>query len=70
VRQIVAALEWLEQLTQVMATVQQKLAAALRQLVAALEWLEQLTQVMATVQQKLAAALRQPTAVERLEQLT
>ena len=32
-QQPVAALEWLEQLTHVVATVQQKLAAAVRQLV-------------------------------------
>ena len=37
VRQLVAALEWLEQLTQVMAILQQKLAAAVRQLAGALE---------------------------------
>ena len=49
-RQLVAPLEWPEQLTQVMAILQQKLAAAVRQLVAALEWPEQLTQVMAIMQ--------------------
>ena len=37
VRQLVAAFEWLEQLTQVMAILQQKLAAAVRQLAGALE---------------------------------
>ena len=49
-RQLVATLEWIEQLTQVKAILQQKLAAAVRQLVAALEWFEQLTQLMATLQ--------------------
>ena len=61
-------MEWLEQLTRVLITVQQ-LAAATRHL-AAVERPDQLTQATATVLQKLAAAVRQPAAVEWLEQLT
>ena len=64
VRQL-ATPEWFEQLTQVLTTVWQQLAAAVRQL-ATLAWLVQLTQVLVIVQQ-LAAAGRHLAAVERLE---
>ena len=55
-------MEWLEQLTQVMTTVQQQLAAAERQH-ATVEWPDQMTQVTATVQ-LLPAAKRHLVAVE------
>jgi len=61
-------LERLEQLTQVKAILQQKLAAAVRQLVAALEWFEQLTQVMATLKKltrKSGAAARSSIGAAR-----
>jgi len=88
-RQLVEALEWPEQLTlevtvgwleqptQVITILQQKLAAAVRQLVAGLEWpeqltlevtvgwLEQLTQEV-TIPQQLAAAVRQLVALDWL----
>ena len=56
-------MEWLEQLTQVMTTVQQQLAAAGRHL-AAVNWPDQLTRVMVTVQQQLPAVKRHLAAVE------
>jgi hypothetical protein len=62
-----AAVEWLEQPTQVMPTVQQP-AIVVRQL-AAVMWLEQLTQVMPTVQQP-TAAVRQLAALARLPMVT
>ena len=55
-------MEWLEQLTRVLITVQQ-LPAATRHL-AVVERPDQLTHLTATVLQKLAAAVRQPVAVE------
>ena len=45
-------MEWLEQLTQVVAMAQQKPATVVRQLAPA-KWLEQLTQEVTTVQQNL-----------------